>query len=169
MLKLNRFVQGLIRPWLVKLDAWNNAQYTKNYVAEKAKVAAEAKIVADAKAAKAFAAGLVTVECERDSLCMADDVDAPNSSTFLVPSSAPLVTDPIALGQMLSSDYLPHGAGTGLIWELQLNGVKFARVTNVSEGVRLVEPLVTKCQLLLDKSNTVKCVIPRKLRANGSW
>ena len=58
---------------------------------------------------------------------------------------------------MLVSDYLPRVAGTGLSWELQLNSVTFARVTYISEGEPLVQPLVAKCELLLDAPNTVYC------------
>jgi hypothetical protein len=65
----------------------------------------------------------VTLKCARDSVCMGDDCSAPNPKTLLVP---PSLADPVALGKMLSSDYLPRVAGTGLSWELQLNSVKFA-------------------------------------------
>ena len=96
----------------------------------------------------------VTLECARDSVCMGDDCYAPNPKTILV---SPSLTDPVALGQMLTQDYLPLVAGAGLSWELQLNSVKFARVTYASEGVPVVEPLVAKCELLLDGANTVYC------------
>jgi hypothetical protein len=96
----------------------------------------------------------VTLECARDSVCMGDDCCAPNPKTILV---SPSLTDPVALGEMLSKDYLPLVAGAGLSWELQLNNVKFARVTYASEGVSAVEPLVAKCELLLDRANTVYC------------
>ncbi len=96
----------------------------------------------------------VHLECARDSVCMADDCNAPNPKTLIVSSS---LTDPVALGQLLRSDYLPEG-GNGRSWELQLNSVKFARVTYASEGVApLVEPLVAKCELLLDGPNKVYC------------
>jgi hypothetical protein len=83
---------------------------------------------------------------------MAEDAcdDPTHPKTLLVASS---LTDPVALGQKLGSDYLPLGHA----WELQLNSVKFARVTEASAGTRVVEPLVTKCELLLDGTNTVFC------------
>lgn len=96
----------------------------------------------------------VTLECTRDSVCMGDDCNAPNPKTLHVSSS---LTDPVALGEMLGKDYLPLVAGTGLSWELQLNGVKFARVSYASEGAPVVEPLVAKCELLRDGSNAVYC------------
>ncbi len=46
----------------------------------------------------------VTLECARDSVCMGDDCNAPNPKTLLV---SPSLTDPVALGQMLTKDYLP--------------------------------------------------------------
>jgi hypothetical protein len=58
---------------------------------------------------------------------------------------------------MLGKVYLPLVAGTGLSWELQLNGVKFARVSYASEGAPVVEPLVAKCELLRYGSNAVYC------------
>ena len=150
-LKLNGFVKGLIRPWLIKLVAEADAM-----------VVAEAKAVAEANVAKATAAfndasfPAVTLECERESLCMGDDCNAPNSKTLLVSSS---LTDPVALGQMLGSDYLPstRNTGPGLTWELQLNSVKFARLTYASDDTPVAEPLVTKCELLLDGPNAVYC------------
>ncbi len=100
----------------------------------------------------------VTIECARDSVCMGDDCNAPKPRTLIVSS---LLTDPVALGQMLGSGYLPLVTGAGLSWELQLNSEKFARVAYASEGVPVVEPLVTKCELLLDRPNTVYCIYHR--------
>ena len=96
----------------------------------------------------------VTLDCARDSVCMGDDMCAPNPKTLLV---SPSLTDPVALGQLLISDYLPLVAGAGLSWVLQLNSVQFARVTFASEGVPVVQPLVDKCQFLDDGSNAVYC------------
>ena len=161
-LKLNGFVKGLIRPWLIKFDAWNDARSFEKRRIRRQLADAEANVVAEAKVAKATAAfndasfPAVTLECERESLCMGDDCNAPNSKTLLVSSS---LTDPVALGQMLGSDYLPstRNTGPGLTWELQLNSVKFARLTYASDDTPVAEPLVTKCELLLDGPNAVYC------------
>ncbi len=96
----------------------------------------------------------VTLDCARDSVCMGDDMMAPNPKSILI---SPSLTDPVALGQLLSSDYLPLVAGDALSWELQLNSVPFARVTYASEGVPVVHPLVDKCQFSDDGSNAVYC------------
>jgi hypothetical protein len=86
---------------------------------------------------------------------MGDDCNTLNPKTLLISS----LTSPVTFGQMLASHYLPIVTpAIGVIWDVHLNGVKIARVTYISEDKHCsMQPLVAKCELLLDRPNTVYC------------
>ena len=61
----------------------------------------------------------VKVRVTRDSVCTADDGDAPHETLVDIPS----FVDPGILSKHLASGYLPTVAGAGHAWECLLNGV----------------------------------------------
>jgi hypothetical protein len=61
----------------------------------------------------------------RDSVCAADDCDAPHGKTVEVYS----FVDPEAFVRAISADYLPSVAGRGHSWTCMLNGVSIAELT----------------------------------------
>jgi hypothetical protein len=67
----------------------------------------------------------IPVILTRDSVCAADDCDAPHEKTVEVYS----FVDPEAFARAISADYLPSIAGIGHSWTCVLNGVRVAEVT----------------------------------------
>lgn len=72
----------------------------------------------------------ISVILTRDSVCAADDRDAPHEKTVEVYS----FVDPEAFAREISSGYLPSVAGVGHSWTCLLNGVRLAELTN--SGIR---------------------------------
>ena len=67
---------------------------------------------------------MIQVVLTRDSVCMADDIDAPHEKIIEVPS----FKDPKDFAKQLASNgYLPSIAGSGHSWVCELNGLKIAR------------------------------------------
>ncbi len=75
----------------------------------------------------------IPVVLTRDSVCMADDYDAPHQSSVEEYS----FLDPVAFSQAISSGYLPRVAGVGHSWTCVLNGVSIAEI-NISGTRALV-------------------------------
>jgi len=66
----------------------------------------------------------VQVVLTRDSVCMADDVEAPHEKIIEISS----FVDPKAFAkQIVSKGYLPSIAGSGNSWICELNGIKIAK------------------------------------------
>ena len=72
----------------------------------------------------------VHVILTRDSVCAADDCDAPHEKSMRVHS----FTDPEALAREASSGYLPSVAGVGHSWTCRLNDLKIAEIR--TDGIR---------------------------------
>jgi hypothetical protein len=68
----------------------------------------------------------IKVRLTRDSVCAADDCDAPHEKEVEVYS----FTDPEAFANATAYGYLPSVAGIGHRWICRLNGVKIAEVTH---------------------------------------
>ncbi len=62
----------------------------------------------------------------RDSVCMADDCEAPHEKKITIPS----FVDPAVLATGISSGYLPLVHGTGHTWICSLNGKRIAEIKN---------------------------------------
>jgi hypothetical protein len=75
----------------------------------------------------------ITVVLTRDSVCAADDCDAPHEKTIEVHS----FTDPEALARETASGYLPNVAGVGHSWICVLNDIKIAEINTTD-----IQPLV---------------------------
>jgi hypothetical protein len=85
---------------------------------------------------------IIQVVLTRDSVCMADDVDAPHEKIVEVPS----FTEPKTFAkQIASSGYLPSIAGSGHTWVCELNGLKIARF-----GLLGVKALVPEIAFLIE-------------------
>lgn len=76
----------------------------------------------------------IKVRLTRDSVCAADDCDAPHAKEIEVYS----FTDPEAFSNATASRYLPSVAGIGHRWICRLNGVKIAEITH--SGVESLVP-----------------------------
>lgn len=72
----------------------------------------------------------ITVVLTRDSVCAADDCDAPHEKKIEVHS----LLDAEAFARETSSGYLPAVAGAGHSWTCVLNGVRVAEIRD--SGVR---------------------------------
>jgi hypothetical protein len=72
----------------------------------------------------------INVILTRDSVCAADDCDAPHEKSLRAHS----FTDPEALARETSAGYLPNVAGVGHSWICRLNDVKIAEIK--TDGVR---------------------------------
>jgi hypothetical protein len=75
----------------------------------------------------------VSVILTRDSVCAADDCDAPHEKTIKIHS----FIDPEALAREVSSGYLPSVAGIGHSWICVLNDIKIAEIQTIE-----IQPLV---------------------------
>lgn len=62
----------------------------------------------------------------RDSVCAADDCEAPHEKRIKIHS----FVDPADLATATSSGYLPSIAGIGHSWTCELNGMKIAEIKN---------------------------------------
>jgi len=75
----------------------------------------------------------ITVVLTRDSVCAADDCDAPHEKTIKIHS----FVDPVPLAQESSSGYLPNVSGVGHSWICVLNDIKIAEIKTTG-----IQPLV---------------------------
>jgi len=80
----------------------------------------------------------IDVILTRDSVCAADDCDAPHEKSMRVHS----FTDPEVLAREISTGYLPNVAGVGHSWICVLNDTKIAEIK--TDGIR---PLVREASL----------------------
>ena len=78
----------------------------------------------------------ISVILTRDSVCAADDCDAPHEKTIKIYS----FIDPEALAREASSGYLPSVTGVGHSWICVLNNIKIAEIkmTEIQSLVREV-------------------------------
>jgi hypothetical protein len=74
----------------------------------------------------------ISVVLTRDSVCAADDCDAPHEKTIKVHS----FTDPEALASEAAFGYLPNVAGVGHSWICMLNNIKIAEIKTT--GIKLL-------------------------------
>lgn len=79
----------------------------------------------------------ISIMLTRDSVCAADDYDAPHQKIIRLYS----FINPIELAKESSSGYLPSVAGTGHVWVCKLNDKEIAKITyNKIEGsVKAIE------------------------------
>lgn len=75
----------------------------------------------------------ISIVLTRDSVCAADDCDAPHEKAINIHS----FVDPVHLAQESSSGYLPSVSGVGHSWVCLLNDVKIAEIK--ADGI---QPLV---------------------------
>lgn len=75
------------------------------------------------------------IRLTRDSVCTADDVDAPHEKTVTTYS----FLDPVALASYVSSGYLPSVQGGGHTWDCTLNGKVIATISTSK-----IEPKVSE-------------------------
>ena len=80
---------------------------------------------------------MIDVVLTRDSVCAADDSDAPHEKSMRVHS----FTDPEALARETSTGYLPNVAGVGHSWVCALNGRKIAEIKTDE-----IRPLVVEAE-----------------------
>jgi hypothetical protein len=66
----------------------------------------------------------INIKMTRDSVCAADDFDAPHEKNMSTYS----FVDPVVLTSHLSSGYLPRVSGVGHTWDCVLNGKVIATV-----------------------------------------
>ena len=67
----------------------------------------------------------VALTITRDSVCLADDYDAPHERSM----EAPSCLDPAAFARAVGSGYLPSVAGVGHRWTCLLNEVPIAKIS----------------------------------------
>ena len=89
----------------------------------------------------------ISVNITRDSVCAADDCDAPHEKTIKIHS----FIDPVALAREASSGYLPSVAGVGHSWICVLNNIKIAEVKATE-----IQPLVSEA--IFDEKNRIHFV-----------
>ena len=79
----------------------------------------------------------ISIKLRRDSVCAADDCDAPHEKIIKLYS----FTDPEILATETASSYLPSINGIGHSWICKLNGSEIARISNdgVQTKIRTVE------------------------------
>jgi hypothetical protein len=77
----------------------------------------------------------VEIRLTRDSVCAADDVDAPHEDTVTMYT----FLDPVALTSHVSSGYLPTVQGAGHTWDCELNGKVIATISTSK-----IEPKVSE-------------------------
>lgn len=77
----------------------------------------------------------IDMQLTRDSVCAADDIDAPYEQTVSTYS----FLDPVALASHLSSGYLPSVQGVGHSWDCEFNGKVIATITTAK-----IEPKVSE-------------------------
>jgi hypothetical protein len=86
----------------------------------------------------------ISVILTRDSVCAADDCDAPHEKTIKIHS----FIDPEALAREASSGYLPSVAGIGHSWICVLNNIKIADIKTTE-----IKPLVREA--IFDEKNRI--------------
>lgn len=79
----------------------------------------------------------IDVLLTRDSVCAADDCDAPHERAIKIYS----FTDPVVLARETSSGYLPSVAGIGHSWICALNEIQIAEITTTE-----IRPLVREAK-----------------------
>lgn len=89
----------------------------------------------------------IPVVLTRDSVCAADDCDAPHEKTIKVHS----FIDPEALASETASGYLPNVAGVGHSWICVLNDIKIAEIKTTG-----IQPLVR--ETTYDEKNRIHFV-----------
>jgi hypothetical protein len=68
----------------------------------------------------------LTIELTRDSVCLADDCDAPHQKIMELPSFA----DTETLVSNICTDYLPNVSGSGHSWDCLFNDKLIATIAN---------------------------------------
>ncbi len=89
----------------------------------------------------------ISLQLTRDSVCAADDCDAPHEKTIKMHS----FTDPEVLARETATGYLPNVAGVGHSWICVLNDVKIAEIKTTG-----IKPLVREASY--DETNHIHFV-----------
>lgn len=82
----------------------------------------------------------LTITLTRDSVCAADDFDAPHEKTLVIYS----FIDPTHFIREISTGYLPSVAGTGHTWDCLLNNIHIGTIS--IDGIRTFVKQITYLQ-----------------------